>query len=163
MKAKKIPTSTDISEQTRKAMVGVLQANLADGIDLVYQLKQAHWTARGPNFIGFHELLDDLHEQIEEKVDLTAERIAVLGGQAEGTVDVSAQTSRLPKYPMQAVAIDEHVEAVTKSLAAYAENIRKAIDEASEAGDEGTADLFTEISRTADRARWFVEAHKVPA
>lgn len=157
-----IHTTIDLGEQTRQAMIGLLQANLADGIDLVYHIKQAHWTLRGPNFIGLHELLDTLHEQIEDKVDLTAERIAVLGGQAEGTVDVSAQQSRLPKYPLDAVAIDDHVVAVTNSLAAYCENVRKAIDEADEAGDQGTADLFTEISRTADRARWFIEAHKAP-
>ncbi len=156
----KIPTTIDLNDQTRQAMIGLLQANLADGIDLVYHLKQAHWTLRGPNFIGLHELLDTLHEQVEDKVDLTAERIAVLGGQAEGTVDVSSQTSRLPKYPLDAVTIEDHVAAVTASLAAYAANVRKAIDEASEAGDEGTADLFTEISRAADRARWFIEAHK---
>lgn len=159
----KIHTTIDIPQQTRKAMIGLLQANLADGIDLVYQLKQAHWTLRGPNFIGMHELLDTLHEQIEDKVDLKAERIAVLGGQAEGTVEASAQTSRLPKYPLDAVSVDEHVKALTIALAAYCENIRKAAEEAGEAGDEGTADLFTEISRTADRARWFIEAHKAPA
>lgn len=163
MSKTKIHTTIDIPEQTRKAMIGLLQANLADGIDLVYQLKQAHWTLRGPNFIGMHELLDTLHEQIEDKVDLTAERIAVLGGQAEGTVEASAQTSRLPKYPLDAVAVQDHVAALTTSLAAYCENVRKASDEAGEAGDEGTADLFTEISRTADRARWFVEAHKAPS
>jgi hypothetical protein len=95
-------TSIDISEQTRQAMCGLLQGVLADGIDLVSHLKQAHWTVRGPNFIGLHELLDDLHEKMEEKVDLTAERIAALGGQAEGTVDVAAGASRLPKYPLDA-------------------------------------------------------------
>ena len=154
------PTSHDLSEQTRQAMCGLLQSNLADGIDLVYQIKQAHWTLRGPNFIGMHELLDDLHEQVEGKVDLVAERIAVLGGQAEGTVDASAQGSRLPKYPLDAVKVEDHVKALSKSLAAYAKNNRAATGEAGEAGDEATADLFTEIVRMADRALWFVEAHK---
>ena len=155
-------TTIDLSDQTRQAMCGLLQSNLADSIDLVYQLKQAHWTLRGPSFIGVHELLDTLHDQIEDGTDLIAERISVLGGQAEGTVDVSAQSSRLPKYPLDAVAIPDHVDALTKSLAAYCENVRKSIDSAEEAGDADTADLFTEISRTADRARWMIEAHKAP-
>ncbi len=154
------PTSIDIPEQTRQAMCGLLQANLADGIDLVYQIKQAHWTLRGPSFIGVHELLDDLHEKVEDKVDLVAERIAVMGGQAEGTVDASAQSSRLPKYPLDAVKVEDHINALSKSLAAYAKNNREAIKEADEAGDDGTADLFTEIVRMADRALWFIEAHK---
>ncbi|MBJ3778283.1 DNA starvation/stationary phase protection protein Dps [Acuticoccus sp. 2012] len=154
------PTSHDLSKQVRQSVVGLLQDNLADGIDLVYQVKQAHWTLRGPNFIGLHELLDQLHEQVEDKVDLVAERISVLGGQAEGTVEASAGRSRLPKYPLDAVAIEDHVAALSKAFAAYAKNHRAAIDEASEAGDEATADLFTEIVRMADRALWFIEAHK---
>jgi starvation-inducible DNA-binding protein len=154
------PNSLDLSEQTRKAMCGLLQANLADGVDLVSHIKQAHWTLRGPNFIGLHELLDDLYEKVSEKVDLIAERIATLGGQAEGTVDVSAQHSRLPKYPLDAVTPEEHVDAVSRSIAAYAKSVRAAIDEADDAGDKSTSDLFTEVSRYADRALWFVEAHK---
>lgn len=155
-------TSIDISEQTRKAMCGLLQANLADGIDLLYHLKQAHWTLRGPGFIGVHELIDTLYGQLQDKVDLNAERISALGGQAEGTVDVAAHTSRLPKYSVQTVAVSDHIDALSTSLAAYGRNVRAAIDEASEAGDQATADLFTEIARTTDRALWMIEAHKPP-
>lgn len=154
------PTSIDLPKQTRQAMCGLLQANLADGIDLVYHIKQAHWTLRGPNFIGLHELLDQLHEQVEDKVDLVAERIQVLGGQAEGTVAAAAKGSRLAKYPLEAVSPAEHIDALSGSLAAYARNNREAISSADEAGDEATADLFTEIVRMADRALWFIEAHK---
>ena len=154
------PTSHDLSKQKRQAICGVLQSNLVDGIDLVYQLKQAHWTLRGPNFIGFHELLDTLHEQVEDKVDLVAERISVLGGQVEGTIEVAAQSSRLPKYPLDIASVEKHVEALSKSFAAYAKNNRAAIEEATDAGDEATADLFTEVTRAADRALWFIEAHK---
>lgn len=154
------PTSHDLPKQKRQAICGILQENLVDGIDLVYHLKQAHWTLRGPNFIGLHELLDQLHEQVEGKVDLVAERIQVLGGQAEGTVDAAAAASRLPKYPLDAVSPEAHIDALSKSLAAYAKNNRAAIAAADDAGDEGTADLFTEIVRMADRALWFIEAHK---
>lgn len=154
------PTSHDLPEQTRQSVCGLLQSNLADGIDMVYQIKQAHWTLRGPGFIGLHELLDELHEQVEDKVDLVAERIQVLGGQAEGTVDVAAQTSRLPKYPLDAVGPGAHIDALSKSFAAYSRHHRSAIGEAEEAGDQATADLFTEIVRMSDRALWFIEAHK---
>jgi starvation-inducible DNA-binding protein len=37
--------------------------------------------------------------------------------------------------------------------------VRKGIDAAHRAGDEDTADLFTEISRGTDQWLWFVEAH----
>ena len=34
-----------------------------------------------------------------------------------------------------------------------------AIDQADEHHDKSTADLFTEISRTADKQLWFLESH----
>jgi starvation-inducible DNA-binding protein len=37
--------------------------------------------------------------------------------------------------------------------------VRKNIDDAQEAGDAGTADLFTEASRGLDKSLWFLEAH----
>jgi starvation-inducible DNA-binding protein len=37
--------------------------------------------------------------------------------------------------------------------------IRKGIDEATDLGDQDTADIFTEISREIDKQLWFVEAH----
>ena len=153
-------THHDLPKQLRQSMCGLLQSNLNDAIDLVYQVKQAHWTLRGPNFIGLHEFFDELHEQVEGKVDLVAERIQVLGGQAEGTVAASAKGSRLPTYPLDIHSPDDHLAALTKSYAAFAKTVRSAIDEASEAGDEDTADLFTEISREADRALWMLEAHR---
>ena len=37
--------------------------------------------------------------------------------------------------------------------------MRQNIDDTDEAGDAGTADLLTEISRGVDKQLWFLEAH----
>jgi starvation-inducible DNA-binding protein len=37
--------------------------------------------------------------------------------------------------------------------------VRAGIDAAAQAGDQDTADLFTEVSRSVDKYLWFVEAH----
>ena len=51
-----------------------------------------------------------------------------------------------------------HLKALIDRYAAFAAKIRKAIDIADEHHDKATADLFTEISRTADKPLWFLEA-----
>ncbi len=81
------------------------------------------------------------------------------GGIAEGTARVAAKRSRLQEYPLTIASGKEHVEALSRALAYFAESIRKAIDQADEIGDKGTADIFTEISRGIDKDLWFVEAH----
>jgi starvation-inducible DNA-binding protein len=96
---------------------------------------------------------------VDDHVDMLAERIIQFGGIAEGTIRVAAKRSQLPEYPLTLASGKEHVEALSRSLAYFGETIRKAINQADEIGDKGTADLFTEISRSVDKDLWFVEAH----
>ena len=65
---------------TRAKVIELLDARLADAIDLQTQLKQAHWNVKGPTFIGLHELFDKINEAVEDYVDDLAERVVQLGG-----------------------------------------------------------------------------------
>jgi len=152
-------TKNDIPEATRVKVVELLNARLADCIDLQTQTKQAHWNVKGPNFIALHELFDQINEDVEDYVDDIAERAVQLGGLAEGTARMAAKRSSLAEYPAMAVDGRSHVEALSSALAAFGAAARKGIDQANELGDLDTADLFTEISRGIDKWLWFVEAH----
>jgi starvation-inducible DNA-binding protein len=133
-------TKNDLPEETRAKTVELLNARLADCIDLQTQCKQAHWNVKGPTFIALHELFDQVNEAVEDYVDDIAERAVQLGGVAQGTARMVAQRSSLAEYP--------------KGKAA-----RHAIDQSNDLGDLDTADLFTEASRDIDKWLWFVEAH----
>jgi starvation-inducible DNA-binding protein len=152
-------TKNDLSEATRKKVVKLLNARLADAIDLQTQTKQAHWNVKGPNFIALHELFDKVNEDVEDYVDEIAERAVQLGGVAEGTARLAASHSLLAEYPANIADGRDHVEALSSVLAAFGKAAREAIDESDKLGDKDTADIFTEISRGVDKWLWFVEAH----
>jgi starvation-inducible DNA-binding protein len=152
-------TKNDLPEATRVKAIELLNARLADCIDLQTQTKQAHWNVKGPNFIALHELFDEVNEAVEDYVDDIAERAVQLGGVAEGTARIVAKRSALAEYPAKAVDGRSHVEALSSALAAFGAAARKGIDQADELGDLDTADLFTEVSRGIDKWLWFVEAH----
>lgn len=152
-------TKNDVPEKVRTQVSAILQARLADSIDLMQQAKQAHWNVKGPNFIALHELFDKISEDTEEYVDSIAERIVQYGGVAEGTIRVASQKSSLKEYPLTLSTGKEHAAALSNALAAYGELIRKAIAQTAELSDADTSDLFTEISREVDKYLWFVEAH----
>ena len=59
-------TKNDLPAQTRADVIEILNARLADSVDLMHQAKQAHWNVKGPNFIALHELFDDVVEEIAE-------------------------------------------------------------------------------------------------
>ena len=152
-------TRMDIPEASRRKLVELLNARLADTFDLYSQLKQAHWNIKGSDFIQLHELYDEIAESVLEHVDEIAERATALGGLALGTARMAAEASTLEEYPLDAVAGMDTVEAIADRLGAYATSMRAAIETALELDDQGTADLFIEISRGIDKHLWFVEAH----
>jgi starvation-inducible DNA-binding protein len=152
-------TKNDLSESVRTKSIELLNARLADCIDLQTQCKQAHWNVKGPHFIGLHELFDKINAEVEDYVDEIAERAIQLGGVAEGTARMVAKRSSLAEYPISAADGRTHVDALSSSLAAFGKFARKAINDANDLGDLDTADLFTEISRGIDKWLWFVEAH----
>ena len=152
------PTKNDLPAGQREKLIGILNARLADAIDLQTQLKQAHWNVKGPTFFQLHELFDKITEEVEEYVDELAERAVQLGGVAQGTARKIAKASTLPEYP-EATSGREHVDAVTTALSTFGKTVRAAIDTSDQLGDKDTADLFTEISRGVDKWLWFVEAH----
>ncbi len=153
------PTKIDIPDNVRAAMIDVLNARLADAVDLSSQMKQAHWNVRGPAFIALHELFDTVHNAVQVHADDLAERIAALGGTARGTSAVAASASTLPEYPTEIYAGSHHVDAVSAALAAFGKEIRAAIARAGEVGDADTEDLFVGVSRDIDKNLWLVEAH----
>ncbi len=152
-------TANDLSEKIRAETVRLLNARLADAIDLQTQAKQAHWNVKGPNFIALHKLFDEVVEAVEDYVDEIAERAVELGGTVEGTARSVAKRSTLSEYPLQISTGKEHVAALTAVLGNFGKNVRAAIAEADRIGDADSTDLFTQISRGVDKWLWFVEAH----
>ncbi|MGH7509123.1 MAG: DNA starvation/stationary phase protection protein Dps [Gemmatimonadales bacterium] len=152
-------TKNDLPAATRAELADLLNRRLADCIDLQTQTKQAHWNVKGPSFIALHKLFDDINEEVEEYVDLLAERVVQLGGIAEGTARMVAGRSTLREYPAMLTGGEDHVDALSSALAAFGSVTRKAIDQADELEDADTMDILTEISRGVDKWLWFVEAH----
>lgn len=153
------PTRMDVPDTEREHLVELLNARLADTSDLYSQIKQAHWNVKGPNFYQLHLMFDQLAGEIFPFIDTIAERATALGGVAAGTARMAAAHSTLPEYPVDAVEGQRHLAALIDRYAIFTSTIRKAIDDADDLNDRSTADLFTEISRLADKQLWFLEAH----
>ncbi len=156
---KLISTKNDLPAATRELMIGLLQQSTIEAVDLKIQAKLAHWNVKGANFIALHELFDRAANDIGVFTDDLAERVVQLGGLVEGNVQTVGSRTTLPAYSLSISDGRDHVEAFSSALSSFGTTIRKSIDLASEAGDQGTADLFTEVSRGIDKLLWFVEAH----
>jgi starvation-inducible DNA-binding protein len=148
-----------MSEETRTKMIDLLNARLVDTIALSLDVKQAHWNLKGRGFIGVHELLDEVVRRLRDASDMMAERAVILGGTAVGTIEAVSKTSNLEPYPTDIISVQDHVVALKERFMAHGARLRDAIDMAAEAGDDGTEDLFTEVSRATDKDAWFIGAN----
>ncbi|MBN8898581.1 MAG: DNA starvation/stationary phase protection protein Dps [Rhodospirillales bacterium] len=152
-------TKLDLKSNARTTAIELLNARVADAIDLALATKQAHWNLRGPQFIAVHEMLDGFRTELDGHVDTMAERVVQLGGTALGTVQTVGKATSLPAYPTEIHAIPDHLAALIERYGKLANAVRENIDQSDEAGDADTADIFTALSRSLDKAVWFLEAH----
>jgi starvation-inducible DNA-binding protein len=152
-------TKNDLPSNAKSTVIGLLNESLASVIDLSLVTKQAHWNLKGPQFIGVHELLDKFRALLDKHSDTIAERAVQLGGTALGSLQVVSSETKLKAYPTDIYTIQDHLGALIERYGDVANLVRKAIDEADEAGDATTADIFTAASRDLDKSLWFLEAH----
>ena len=152
-------THHDQPERRRVAVIALLNRQLADIVDLGLQAKQAHWNVKGPQFAALHALFDEVATGLSEFSDELAERAVALGGVARGTLQTLAAHSRLAAYPIGALAGADHLWALSAALAQAAKSTRESIRAAEKAGDAGSADVLTGVSRGLDKLLWKVEAH----
>jgi starvation-inducible DNA-binding protein len=165
-------TGINLSEDERERVIELLNARLADSLDLSTQAKHAHWNVKGIDFYKLHLFvffLEKVGEHADQFVDMIAGRTIERGGTVMATARLAARFSSLPEYNLDAVTCEEHLNALTQSLAKYGKLVRQAIAEANRLGDPRTAELFTEIAcrseedleiaQRADQDLYFLEMH----
>ncbi|MDB5615211.1 MAG: dps [Devosia sp.] len=151
--------SIAIEGNGKSTVIDILNARLADAIDLALIVKQAHWNLKGIQFIAVHEMLDLFRAAIDVHSDTIAERVAQLDGIALGTSQIVAKSTKLAPYPTDIRKVPDHLAALADRFAALANQVREDIDATDEAGDADAADILTAFSRELDKDLWFIKSH----
>ncbi|AQX80035.1 DNA starvation/stationary phase protection protein [Plantibacter sp. VKM Ac-2885] len=125
---------------------------------IVVNGKQAHWHVRGANFIGVHELLDDIVDHAQEWADLAAERIVALGLPVDARLSTVAAKTSTPELSEGFQQSDRTIAEVIALIDAASASVNTAVDELDEL-DQTSQDIAIEIARGLDKDRWFLFAH----
>ena len=72
-----------------------LAALQADYHVLYQKLRGYHWTVSGPLFFGLHAHFEQLYEDVAEKIDAIAERLAARGARPPVTIKEQLALARL--------------------------------------------------------------------
>ena len=144
-------TRSEIPLEIRMYLITLLNQTLTDTLALRSHVKQASWNVKGKEFSQLHSLFSTVATELDAYTDLLAERIAVLGGVARGTVYMAATQSPLPEYPGDLAGGTAHVLAVAERIAPYATALRASITHAADVEDASTVAVYTDIARGVEK------------
>ena len=147
-----------LPEEARAKIGDVLNARLADGLDLHSQIKVAHWNIKGPQFAALHPLFETFAISLANFNDAIAERAVTLGARAYGTARHVAKSSTLPEYPQDTVRDMQHVALLAERIEKYLEGVRSTRSTGEQLGDTDTVDLLTGIVTEFEKNAWFLRA-----
>jgi starvation-inducible DNA-binding protein len=145
-------TTTTLKEQ----VLMTLKRQQANALVLYLNYKKYHWLTYGPLFRELHLLFEEQGAAVFASIDELAERSLILDGQPVadpadylGTATVTPSSGQLTVKAMIEEAIANHELIITE--------MHQDADVATEAGDIGTADLYTRLVQTHQKHRWFLK------
>ncbi len=152
-------TKISIPEKKRIELIKMLNKSLASTSDLSIQMKHAHWNIKGKEFIALHKLFDEIAEEVENQVDVIAERVTSLGGTALGTVQEIVKNTNLRTFPIDIFDLEKIITHLSHNFAILGELARDHMDASEKLDDMATNDVYIDLARMLDKNLWFLEAH----
>ena len=152
-------TVPGLEDGVAEKAVSILQDRLYHENEAALVLKHAHWNVSGPNFIAVHEMIDPQVDIVRNQVDETAERIATLGGEPDGTPDGIARSRSWESFAAKG---RESTEYYIKALIDYYDGLitadRKAIEELDEL-DVISSNIVQDHVQDLEQFQWFLHSH----
>lgn len=138
------------------AVVATLQRQQANALVVYLNYKKYHWLSYGPLFRDIHLLLDEQATQTYASIDEFAERAIMVGGAPIG--DPADYLAAATVKPSEGVlGMREMLAEARASLDVVIKEMHEDAEIATEAGDIGTADLYTRLVQVHQKNRWFLD------
>ena len=146
-----------IKEQDRKSLAKTLSRVLADSYLLYIKTHGFHWNVEGPMFNTLHQMFEEQYNDLFLAVDEIAERIRALGVQAPASYKSFSSLSSIKESDKPLSATDM-IKELLIGQDTVVRSLREAVLEASEAGDEATADLATGRLKRHEKVAWMLRS-----
>jgi starvation-inducible DNA-binding protein len=149
-----------ISEKHLSISIELLSTILADEMVLYVKTRKFHWNVSGESFMELHKLFQSQYTELEEIIDLVAERIGKLGGKTIGTMHEFVAITRLKEDPNNFPNQKEMLKELLGDYETLIVEIRKDIDTCNEKNkDAGTVDFLTAIMEQHESTAWILRRY----
>jgi starvation-inducible DNA-binding protein len=128
-------------------------------VDFYFTYKYFHWNLVAQDFPQFHKLFDEHASTVFESVDVIAERVRQLDGEAIGSLSHYLQNTILnPEKPHIVDNLQGILKYIFEQHSSIIKLLEEIIDYASETKDFSTADLLTKFLEEHQQMRWFIKS-----
>ena len=129
---------------------------LADYHMYYQKLRNFHWNIEGTNFFDLHEKFEEMYDDAKEKIDEIAERILTLQHSPKSNLtdylnitNLEESKNDLNDSTMVDTLLSDHGKIIAQ--------MRKVVETADEANDEGTIDLTGAYIRELEKTSWMLD------
>ncbi|HZW77141.1 MAG TPA: DNA starvation/stationary phase protection protein [Flavobacteriaceae bacterium] len=151
-----------LNKQKISATAKELNILLAD-YHLYYQkLRNFHWNVVGSNFFDLHNKFEEMYEDAKTKIDEVAERILTLRFQPTSNFSDYLKMSSL-KEDSENMKDTDMVKKLLEDHGKLLTQMRKVVDAANAAEDEGTVDLIGGYIGHLEKVSWMLDAWTMKA
>tara|TARA_R110000850_G_scaffold274786_2_gene412783 strand:+ start:13526 stop:14017 length:492 start_codon:yes stop_codon:yes gene_type:complete len=140
--------------------VNELNILLAD-FHLYYQkLRNFHWNIVGKSFFDLHIKFEEMYDDTKLKVDEIAERILTLRYQPTSNLSEYLKMSNIKESKANLDDVTM-IDTLIEDHATLLKQMRKVVDVADEAKDEGTIDMIGAYIRELEKTTWMLDAWRM--
>lgn len=148
-----------LSEKNAQAVAVALNKVLADEVVLATKTRVCHWNIEGKNFMELHKFYEGMYDDLDEVIDEVAERIRVIGFNAEGKLADVLQLAHLAESPYTNDSKQQLGDLLTDHETII-KHLRKLIIQFSdEHKDFGNADFVTGLMEKHEKMAWFIRSY----
>ena len=157
---KNIQPNIGLEKESMTKANELLNAYLADLHVLYIKTRKYHWNVAGPSFKEYHEFFEEQYKQLEEFIDLVAERIRTLGGRPLSTMGDFIKETSLEEDHSGEVKTRDMFE---RLLADHEQMARELRDDVATCDDDlddaGTADFLTGLMEEHEKMAWMLRKY----
>ena len=152
----RLDTPTDLSSEAVRDVSAALNGLVADTFALYVKTKNFHWHISGPHFRDYHLLLDEQAEQLQESIDILAERARKVGGTTIRSIGHIAKLQRVKDNDATYVDPLDMLAELREDNKDLVARMRVTHDVCDEHGDVASASLIENWIDEAERRAWFL-------
>ncbi len=149
-----------LTDQQCAGVAEILDRTLSDLFVLYTKTRNYHWNVVGEHFRDLHKLLEEQFEELEEAIDLVAERSRKIGAPALGTLKEFLQHASLKEQPGDYPDSFTMLSNLCADHEAVIQWLRQAADDCDDKyHDMGTNDFLLGLMQEHEKMAWMLRSY----